>query len=146
MRGHKKDPNTTHIFSDFLVLLIHSFRMPIFFVVAGIFGAMLFYERQPIRMIRNRISRIVLPFIVFLFLLWPIIIFAFGYTNAVFSQLENPFEKALESLKRVSQIFYPKRHPICGFVLFNLNYWNNRNFGTFIEKHTETDHWTNVHV
>lgn len=102
-----KDPNTTHIFSDFLVLLIHSFRMPIFFVVAGFFGAMLFYERQPIRMIRNRISRIVLPFIVFLFLLWPIIIFAFGYTNAVFSQLENPYEKALESLKSVSG-FLPK--------------------------------------
>ena len=102
-----KDPNTTNIFSDFLVLLIHSFRMPIFFVVAGFFGAMLFYERQPIRMIRNRVSRIVWPFIVFLFLLWPITIFAFGYTNAVFSQLENPFEKALESLKSVSD-FLPK--------------------------------------
>ena len=96
-----KDPNTTHIFSDFLVLLIHSFRMPIFFVVAGFFGAMLFYERQPILMIRNRISRIVWPFIVFLFLLWPIMIFAFGYTNAVFLQLENPFEKALESLMSI---------------------------------------------
>ena len=102
-----KDPNTTHIFSDFLVLLIHSFRMPIFFVVAGFFGAMLFYERQPIHMIRNRISRIVWPFIVFMFLLWPIIILAFGYTNAVFSQLESPFDKALESLTSISD-FIPK--------------------------------------
>lgn len=102
-----KDPNTTHIFSDFLVLLIHSFRMPIFFVVAGFFGAMLFYERQPIRMIRNRISRIIWPFIVFLFLLWPIIIFAFGYTNAVFLHLENPLASPFESLKSVSD-FLPK--------------------------------------
>jgi glucan biosynthesis protein C len=102
-----KDPETTHIFSDSLVFLIHSFRMPIFFVVAGFFGAMLFYERQPIRMVKNRISRIVFPFIVFLFLLWPITVFAFGYTNAVFSQQENPFEIALESFSNILS-FLPK--------------------------------------
>ena len=102
-----KDPETTHIFSDSLVFLIHSFRMPIFFVVAGFFGAMLFYERQPIRMIRNRVSRIIFPFVVFLFLLWPITIFAFGYTAAVFSNLENPFEIAIQSLSNLSD-FIPK--------------------------------------
>lgn len=102
-----KAPETTHIFSDSLVFLIHSFRMPIFFLVAGFFGAMLFYERGKLLMMRNRISRIVFPFIVFLFLLWPITIFAFGYTNAVFSQLENPFQRALESLKSPSD-FLPK--------------------------------------
>lgn len=97
-----KDPETTHIFSDFLVLLIHSFRMPIFFLVAGFFGAMLFYERQPIRMIKNRVSRIIVPFIVFLFLLWPITTFAFNFTNAVFSHQQNPFEIALEPLTSIS--------------------------------------------
>lgn len=102
-----KDPETTHIFSDSLVFLIHSFRMPIFFLVAGFFGAMLFYERQPIRMVKNRISRIVFPFIVFLFLLWPITIFAFGYTGAVFSNKENPFEIALEPFTNISA-FLPK--------------------------------------
>ncbi len=91
-----KDPETTHIFSDSLVFLIHSFRMPIFFLIAGFFGAMLFYERQPMRMVKNRISRIVFPFVVFLFLLWPITVFAFGYTGAVFSYQENPLEIALE--------------------------------------------------
>ena len=102
-----KDPETTHIFSDSLVFLIHSFRMPIFFVVAGFFGAMLFYERQPRRMIKNRVSRIIFPFVVFLFLLWPITIFAFGYTTAVFSNLENPFEIAIQSLSNLSD-FIPK--------------------------------------
>lgn len=97
-----KDPNTTHIFSDSLVFFIHSFRMPIFFLVAGFFGAMLFYERSPLRMIKNRISRIVFPFIVFLFLLWPITIFAFEYTSAVFSQQENPFKIALEPFTSIS--------------------------------------------
>ncbi|MEB8330510.1 acyltransferase family protein [Flavobacteriaceae bacterium KMM 6897] len=91
-----KDPETTHIFSDSIVFLIHSFRMPIFFLVAGFFGAMLFYERQPLRMVKNRISRIVFPFLIFLFLLWPITVFAFGYTNAVFLYQENPLEIALK--------------------------------------------------
>ena len=102
-----KDPETTHIFSDYLVFLIHSFRMPIFFVVAGFFGSMLFYERQPMQMVKNRISRIVFPFVVFLFLLWPLTIFAFGYTDAVFSQVENPFKTALGSLSNFLD-FIPK--------------------------------------
>lgn len=102
-----KDPNTTHIFSDFLVLVIHSFRMPIFFVVAGFFGAMLFYERQPIQMIKNRISRIVFPFVVFLSLLWPILLLVFGYTEAVFSYQKNPLEIALGQFTNISD-FLPK--------------------------------------
>lgn len=102
-----KDPETTHIFSDSLAFLIHTFRMPIFFIVAGFFGAMLFYERQPLRMVKNRISRIVFPFILFLFILWPITIFAFGYTSAVFSNLENPLENALEPFTNILA-FIPK--------------------------------------
>ncbi|MFV8345450.1 acyltransferase family protein [Flavobacterium sp. ZB4P13] len=97
-----KDPQSTTLFSDSIVFLIHSFRMPIFFLVAGFFGAMLFYERQPIEMIKNRISRIVYPFIVFLFVLWPIIIFAFGYTGAVFSLKENPLTIALEPFSNIT--------------------------------------------
>ena len=96
-----KDPETTHIFSDSLVFIIHSFRMPIFFLVAGFFGSMLFYERRPIGMIKNRISRIVLPFVVFLLLLWPITIIAFGYTGAVFSFEENPLKFAIEPLSDI---------------------------------------------
>jgi glucans biosynthesis protein C len=102
-----KDPQTTHLFSDFLVLLIHSFRMPIFFLVAGFFGAMLFYERQPIEMIKNRVRRIAMPFVVFLFILYPLIVLAFRYTNAAFSHQENPFEIALKTFSNIS-VFLPK--------------------------------------
>lgn len=90
-----KDPYSTYIFTDSIVFLIHLFRMPIFFLVAGFFGSMLFYERQPIKMIKNRISRIVYPFIIFLFILWPIIIFTFGYTESVFSGNKNSLTIAL---------------------------------------------------
>ena len=102
-----KDPATTHLFCDLLVFLIHSFRMPIFFFVAGFFGALLFYERGPMKMIRNRTSRIVFPFFIFIVLLWPIVVITFGYTGAVFSYQEAPFEIATESFKNVVS-FIPK--------------------------------------
>ncbi|MDO9553496.1 acyltransferase family protein [Rhodonellum sp.] len=80
-----KDPNSTHLSNDFIVDFIHAFRMQIFFVVSGFFGAMLFYERTPMKMVKNRVDRIVLPFIVFVLLLWPTIFFAFRYSGLVFS-------------------------------------------------------------
>lgn len=97
-----KDPRTVHLFTDFLVLLIHSFRMPIFFFVSGFFAAMLFYERQPIPMIKNRVLRIVLPFIVFLFIIYPVTITSFAFTAAVFSQQGNSLGLAFKSLSKLS--------------------------------------------
>ena len=85
------DPKTMSYSNDFIVGLIHSFRMPIFFLVAGFFGSMLFYERTPLKMIKNRISRLVYPFLVFLFILWPLIILTFGYTKSVFAGIHHPF-------------------------------------------------------
>ncbi|UTW64608.1 acyltransferase family protein [bacterium SCSIO 12741] len=93
-----KDPNTTHVTFDAIVALIHSFRMQIFFLIAGFFGALLFYERSPARMIKNRIQRIGLPFLVFLFVLWPSIKFAFTYTDLVFSGAPDAWQQAVEDL------------------------------------------------
>jgi hypothetical protein len=80
-----KDPNATHWTNDYIVDFVHVFRMQIFFFVAGFFGALLFYERKPRRMIRNRIQRIVFPFLVFVFLLWPSVIVCFVYTRLSFA-------------------------------------------------------------
>lgn len=112
-----KDPESTNIVTDSIVFLIHFFRMPIFFLVAGFFGSMLFYERKPIKMIKNRISRIAYPFIVFLFILWPTIIFTFGYTKTAFSGINKPIEKATESLSTVSDFL-----PTTTFHLWFLYY------------------------
>jgi glucan biosynthesis protein C len=90
-----KDPETTHISNDFIVYFIHSFRMPIFFVVAGFFGALLFYERKPLKMVKNRLSRIVFPFIVFLLILSPLIIFSFSYTQLLFNGSDTALETTL---------------------------------------------------
>ena len=102
-----KDPKSNLIFTDFIVLLIHSFRMPIFFLVAGFFGSMLFYERGAIQMFRNRISRIVFPFIIFLFILSPLIYFSFNYTITVFENQENPFVNSTQLFSNIF-VFIPK--------------------------------------
>ncbi len=93
-----KDPVFTHASNDYIVELIHVFRMPIFFLVAGFFGAMLFYERKPLKMVKNRISRILLPFIVFVIFLRPAIIFAFIYTSSVFAGDKNVLDNIIEVL------------------------------------------------
>jgi len=122
-----KDPESTNIVSDSIVFLIHFFRMPIFFLVAGFFGSMLFYERKPVRMIKNRISRITYPFIIFLFILWPTIIFTFGYTEAVFSESTNPLTKASESLSTISDFL-----PTTTFHLWFLYYLQLITFTSFL--------------
>ncbi len=80
-----RDPLATHIFLNYLNSLIHVFRMPVFFMVAGFFGALLFYERGPQSMITNRMRRVALPFFVFVLVLHPIIIIAFGFTSRAFN-------------------------------------------------------------
>ena len=90
-----KDPNTTSLSNDFIVSFIHAFRMQIFFLVAGFFGAMLFYERKPLRMVRNRTARIIFPFIVFVVLLWPTILFGFQYTGLLFNGNPNAFAETI---------------------------------------------------
>jgi peptidoglycan/LPS O-acetylase OafA/YrhL len=91
----------THVATDFLVLLIHTFRMPVFFLIAGFFGALLFYERGMLKMIRNRLERIVYPFVVFLLLLMPLIGFSFNYSASVFSGAPDSFAVAAAPFSQV---------------------------------------------
>lgn len=56
-----KDSDTHGIFSA-LVVLIHSFRMQIFFLVAGFFAAMLISKNGNLAFLRHRSQRVLLPF------------------------------------------------------------------------------------
>ena len=60
-----KDPLNSHISNGFIVEFIHSFRIQIFFLIAGFFASLLYYEKSHRQMIRNRISRILFPFLIF---------------------------------------------------------------------------------
>ncbi|MFM9923956.1 acyltransferase family protein [Variovorax sp. H27-G14] len=61
-----RDPQTSHV-ADLLLLFIHSFRMPVFFVLAGFFVALLVARRGADGMLKNRALRLALPFALF----WP---------------------------------------------------------------------------
>lgn len=97
-----KDPNSTHLLMDYFVFIIHNFRMQTFFFVAGFFGAMLFYERSPKSMIKNRFNRIVLPLLVFTLLVVPIIQFAFSYAESVFSDSIDALSETLADFETLT--------------------------------------------
>ena len=72
-----KTANPSLVF-DVLVGLIHLFRMPVFFVVAGFFAALLLSRYRLKGMIKNRCRRILLPFLLF----WPGL-FVLAVINAI---------------------------------------------------------------
>ncbi len=72
--------NLTGEGADLLLLFIHAFRMPAFFILAGFFVAMLIVKNGPQRMLSNRLKRLALPFVVF----WPIIIIGISTLTVMF--------------------------------------------------------------
>jgi glucan biosynthesis protein C len=51
--------------ADFFLGLIHTFRMPVFFILAGFFIALMVQKRGAKQMLKNRLQRLGLPFVVF---------------------------------------------------------------------------------
>jgi fucose 4-O-acetylase-like acetyltransferase len=56
--------------ADLILLFIHAFRMPVFFLLAGYFVALLVARRGHKGMLAHRMRRLALPFAIF----WPILI------------------------------------------------------------------------
>ena len=69
--------------ADFLMSYLHAFRMPVFFVLAGFFAAMLLEKRGSVGLLNNRFQRIAVPFAVGLLVLFPLTTFAFIFGNVV---------------------------------------------------------------
>jgi glucan biosynthesis protein C len=65
---------------DFSMIVIHVFRMPVFYVMAGFFAALLLQRYGARRAIANRFWRIVVPFVVGWIIIYPLVMFmtAFG--------------------------------------------------------------------
>ena len=66
-----------------ILVLIHFFRMPAFYLLAGFFGALLIDRRGPGRYLWNRTTRILLPFVIGWFVLWPLTRFSFGLGHSM---------------------------------------------------------------
>lgn len=63
---------------DVLAWFGHMFRMPLFFVIAGFFAALLVRKRGIGGMLRNRLARVLLPFLIFL----PLVVGALSWLTA----------------------------------------------------------------
>ena len=70
--------SSTHMMFDIAGAFIHTFRLPLFFVMAGFFGAMLYYERGAGKFLKNRLQRIAIPLVVFWVVLAPLILSPFA--------------------------------------------------------------------
>jgi len=66
-----------HIGFDLLIFGIHLFRMPVFFVMAGFFGALLYCRDGPRGFVHNRARRVLLPLVLFWALVIPLVVLGF---------------------------------------------------------------------
>lgn len=70
----------TSQFADLVVAVIHVFRMPVFLILAGYFVALLVERRGAGLMLRHRMRRLALPFLVF----WPVLFALAGVLAVLF--------------------------------------------------------------
>lgn len=133
-----KDPDSTGIALDYISSIVHAFRMPIFFVIAGFFASLLFYERSYSKMIKNRVNRILFPFIVFLIIMWPLVRIAFTYSNLVFSGTTNAFVISLSGFTSIAA-FIPQ-HTMHLWFLYYLVFFSITSyaFGLLFKKFPKT--------
>ncbi|MGJ8679768.1 acyltransferase family protein [Paraglaciecola sp.] len=72
------DPQNSAVV-DVLAFFSHSFRMPLFFVIAGFFAALLVKKRGLGAMLKNRLQRVTLPLVIFLPLVMISMVVMFGW-------------------------------------------------------------------
>ena len=66
------DVSTSPLMRGFF-LVSHSFRMPLFFLIAGYFSHMSFHRKGAGGFLCSRFTRLVIPFVVGWFILWPLV-------------------------------------------------------------------------
>jgi len=82
------------------VLIIHSWRMEVFFLLSGFFTAMLVARRGPQATARHRFKRIVLPFVLSMILLQPICAALWGWGFSV--QWGTPASTSISTMLKTS--------------------------------------------
>ncbi|MCU6434069.1 acyltransferase family protein [Undibacterium sp. Jales W-56] len=75
--------NQSTLLADLLVVVIHVFRMPVFFILAGFFVTLQIHQRGVEGMLHNRMRRLALPFMLF----WPVLFLASGLLVSLYAHL-----------------------------------------------------------
>jgi len=93
---------------DFHNLAIHSFRMQLFFMVAGFFAHMVFHRSGPGAFILQRLQRIGIPLVIGYFILVPAtwILFGYGLTGRWSGALESFQQMAFKNLMHLWFLYY----------------------------------------
>lgn len=96
------------VLMDIFAYFSHTFRMPLFFLIAGFFAALLIEKRGENGMLKHRLLRITLPFVIFL----PLVIISFALL--VGWALENVEHKSpmLNLFAMMSQLPEPPQPPL----------------------------------
>lgn len=80
------DPSFKSYFFDELYLWIHSFRMPLFFLLSGFFTVLLMNKVGRNEFLKNRMKRILIPFLVCVILIVPFSIAPFTFSKLYFDE------------------------------------------------------------
>jgi hypothetical protein len=93
-----KDPETSQ-WMDALIVFLHAFRLPAFFVMAGFFAAMLHERRGWQGMLENRMARLGWPLFLGVLVMFPFLKLSSVYLHFVFRDAQ-PLARTLEWMGR----------------------------------------------
>ena len=74
-------------FLEWFRFACHSFRLEIFFVIAGFFARLVLVRRGTSEFVRNRTQRILVPLVVGWFLLYPVLVFIWTWGWSISGRL-----------------------------------------------------------
>jgi len=125
------DYEGTTKYADHAYYFIHSYRMPVFFILAGFFSALLFTRRGPIGLTINRVLRIGIPFVLGLLILYPLVYLSFSFSGKAASESisSNNITSIIEAGKYViratalNDLFPPKNTGHLWFLYYLLFFY-----------------------
>ncbi len=93
-----KDQQTNFAF-DVVLAGLHSFRMPVFFVLAGFFAALLVQRRGLDVFTRNRVVRVGVPLVLGYLVLLPLAEWGFSYANQRGAGVDSSWQSSFEQTR-----------------------------------------------
>ena len=123
-----KDPRVQSDSLGAILDWIHLFRMPLFFLLSGYFSAMLWSTKGIRKMIKHRLLRIVLPFLLFVIILMPISSFSDNVDGIYTLMARNFFGACGEFFLQDAEITKLESNTVLNDLQFtpDSNFANNR--------------------
>lgn len=115
-----------HVSFDFLFWWIHGWRIPLFFVMAGFFAAMLARRRGPVGFIKHRVDRILKPVIVASVVLLPLmyVLWSWGWLTEGQVRWEEVYQFDFDTPEYEDHFLGPAHLWFLNYLMiFSLVYW-----------------------